>query len=142
MPATEAEKAIKQTIAARNAAITAKDVAGVMASSYAGFVSFSLAPPLRNAGGKAALAAWFETWDGPIGLELKDLKITAGEEVAFASTLMRMTGRKTDGAKTDLWHRMTFGLRRVRGAWRIVHEHASVPFYMDGSFRAAVDLTP
>ena len=24
----------------------------------------------------------------------------------------------------------------------IVHEHESVPFYMDGSFRAAIDLKP
>lgn len=28
------------------------------------------------------------------------------------------------------------------GAWRIAHRHESVPFYMDGSNRAAVDLTP
>lgn len=26
--------------------------------------------------------------------------------------------------------------------WRIVHQHESTPFYMDGSFTAAVDLTP
>jgi hypothetical protein len=25
---------------------------------------------------------------------------------------------------------------------KIAHEHESVPFYMDGSFKAAVDLTP
>jgi PhnB protein len=142
MPATAAEKAIKQAIAARNAAISAKHVEAVMASGYAGFVSFSLAPPLKSTGGKAGLAAWFDTWEGPIGFELKDLKVTAGEDVGFASAFAHMTGRKTDGAEADLWHRMTFGLRRVRGAWKIVHEHASVPFYMDGSFRAAVDLKP
>jgi ketosteroid isomerase-like protein len=28
------------------------------------------------------------------------------------------------------------------GAWQIVHEHISTPFYMDGSLKAAVDLTP
>ena len=27
-------------------------------------------------------------------------------------------------------------------AWKIVHEHTSVPFHMDGSFRAATDLQP
>ena len=142
MPASAAEKEIKQAIAARNAALSAKDVPALMASGYAGFVSFSLAPPLKNTGGKAALAAWFDTWDGPIGFELKDLKVTAGDDVGFASALAHMSGRKTDGADVDLWHRMTFGLRRVRGGWRIVHEHSSVPFHMDGSFRAAVDLKP
>jgi ketosteroid isomerase-like protein len=37
---------------------------------------------------------------------------------------------------------MTLCLTKVDGAWLIEHEHTSTPFYMDGSFRAAVDLTP
>ncbi|MFD0204902.1 MULTISPECIES: nuclear transport factor 2 family protein [Saccharothrix] len=42
----------------------------------------------------------------------------------------------------DLWFRSTVCLRRVDGVWRIAHEHTSTPFYMDGSFSAALDLTP
>lgn len=41
-----------------------------------------------------------------------------------------------------LWFRSTVGLRRLDGVWRITHEHGSTPFYMDGSFAAAVDLEP
>jgi ketosteroid isomerase-like protein len=44
--------------------------------------------------------------------------------------------------KFDLWTRVTVGLRKVDGSWRITHEHTSTPFYMDGSFKAAVDLKP
>lgn len=142
MAATDAEKAIKQAILARNAALSAKDVAGVMASGAAGFVSYNLAPPLRATGGKAGLAAWFATWDGPIGLEMLGLKITAGDEVGFAHGLIHMSGRKTDGERVDLWFRQTFGLKRSRRGWKIIHEHGSVPYYMDGSLRAAVDLKP
>jgi ketosteroid isomerase-like protein len=40
------------------------------------------------------------------------------------------------------WVRATVCFRRVRGAWKVVHEHSSVPLYMDGSERAAVDLKP
>jgi ketosteroid isomerase-like protein len=140
--ATPAEKAIKQAILDRNAALHDKNVAAVMASGAPGFVGYDLAPPLKSKGGKAGLQAWFATWDGPIVHELKDLKITAGDQVAFAHGLMHMTGRKTDGEAVDLWFRQTFGLKRFRGDWRIVHEHGSVPFYMDGSFKAAVDLKP
>jgi len=32
--------------------------------------------------------------------------------------------------------------REVGGAWKDRHEHISVPFYMDGSVKAAVDLKP
>ena len=53
-----------------------------------------------------------------------------------------MTGARTDGAHTDVWLRATVCFRRVDGAWKVAHEHASVPFYMDGSFRAAIDLKP
>jgi ketosteroid isomerase-like protein len=140
--ATTPETAIRRAIEGRNAALSAKDVAGVMACGAPGFVSYSLAPPLRDTGGKAGLAAWFATWDSPIGYELRGLKLTAGEAVAFAHGLVHMTGRKTDGEVVDLWFRQTLGLKLVRGAWKIVHEHDSVPFYMDGGFRAAVDLTP
>jgi ketosteroid isomerase-like protein len=53
-----------------------------------------------------------------------------------------MQGTKTDGAKADLWFRQTFGFQRITGEWKIAREHESVPFYMDGSFKAAIDLTP
>ena len=142
MAATEAEKAIKQTILARNAALSAKDVAGVMASGAAGFVSYNLAPPLKATGGKAGLAAWFATWDGPIDHEMRDLKIIAGDAAGFAHGLIHMSGRKTDGERIDLWFRQTFGLKLTRRGWKIVHEHGSVPYYMDGSSRAAIDLKP
>jgi ketosteroid isomerase-like protein len=38
--------------------------------------------------------------------------------------------------------RQTLGFRKVAGTWKIAHEHTSVPFYMDGSDTAAVDLEP
>jgi ketosteroid isomerase-like protein len=142
MAATPAETTIKQAILDRNTALHDKHVAGVMASGAPGLVSYSLAPPLREAGGEAGLQSWFDTWDGPIGQELKDLKIVAGDDVAFAHSLVHMTGRKIDGQTVDLWFRETVGLKRFHGAWKIVHEHSSVPFYMDGSFKAAVDLKP
>jgi len=42
----------------------------------------------------------------------------------------------------SFWFRSTLGLRRLDGEWRIVHEHTSTPFHMDGSGRAATDLQP
>jgi len=140
--APNAETGIEQAIGARNAALSAKDAGGVIASGAPGFVSYSLAPPLQEAGGEGGLDAWFDTWNGPIGYALQGLKITAGDEVGFAHGLVHMTGRKTDGEVVDLWFRETLGLKLIGGAWKIVHEHSSVPSYMDGSFRAAVDLTP
>jgi ketosteroid isomerase-like protein len=53
-----------------------------------------------------------------------------------------MKATTAKGAKVDLWFRQTLGLLKIDGSWKIAHEHSSVPFYMDGSFKAAVDLKP
>ena len=41
-----------------------------------------------------------------------------------------------------MWMRSTLGFRKVSGAWKIAHGHSSLPFVMDGSYRAALDLKP
>ena len=124
-------------------ALRTKNAAGVVAHHAPDYVHFSLAPPLISTGGDTrGLEAWFATWQGPIGYEIRDLSITAGDDAAFCHSLNRMSGTKTDGAKPDLWFRLTLGFRKIGGEWKIAHEHESVPFYMDGSFRAAVDLRP
>jgi ketosteroid isomerase-like protein len=42
----------------------------------------------------------------------------------------------------SFWMRETLCFERIGGAWRIVHEHTSVPFYMDATLRPAFDLEP
>jgi ketosteroid isomerase-like protein len=53
-----------------------------------------------------------------------------------------MTGQKKDGPEVDLWFRATACFRREAGRWRITHMHHSVPFAMDGSDKALLDLKP
>ncbi len=139
----DSEAEIRTLIEARSAALRRKDAKGVVARQADDFVLYSLAPPLRTAeSGPEGLDAWFATWRGPIGYEIHDLGIAADGDVAFCHGLARLTGTKTDGEKPDVWFRLTLGLRRAADGWVIVHEHESVPFYMDGSLRAAVDLKP
>jgi ketosteroid isomerase-like protein len=73
---------------------------------------------------------------------MRDLSVTVGDDVAFSRGISRMTGTKVDGEEVDLWYRSTVCFRKLNGSWKIAHEHTSVPFLMDGSYRAAVDLKP
>jgi uncharacterized protein (TIGR02246 family) len=126
-------------------ALRAKDVDGIMSHYASDVVVFDLAAPLQYKGANAYREnwlAWFPTFQGPIGYELRDLKIAAGKDVAFCHSFNRITGKRTDGETTDVWVRATFCCRRIDRQWKIVHEHQSVPFYMDGSYRAAIDLKP
>jgi ketosteroid isomerase-like protein len=78
---------------------------------------------------------------GAVGFEVHDLSITAGDWVAFATSLNRITGKRRNGEETDVWVRATIGFAKKTG-WKATHEHFSVPFYMDGSYKAAVDPSP
>jgi PhnB protein len=129
-------------------ALRAKDAERVLSWHGPGFVHYSMAPPLKQAGSdREELEGWFATWKGPLGYEVHDLELTVGDGVAFCHSLNRLSGTKIEGTKPDgfkvaLWFRVTLGLRKIGTAWKIVHEHESVPFYMDGSLKAAVDLEP
>ena len=102
-----------------------------------------LAPPLAHPIDGAKLAAWFSTWEGPVEREIRDLVITSGGELAFCHCLVKVSAvTKQGGHHATWWMRSTSCLRREGATWKIAHEHTSVPFLMDGSFKAAVDLTP
>jgi PhnB protein len=138
-----AEAEIKAVIDDWADAIRAKDARRVASHGTPDFVQFSLAPPLvSDAADAEGLEKWFATWRGPLAYSVRDLRITAGDDVAFAYSLNRLSGTTTDGQTSEIWFRHTLGFRKVGGAWKIAHEHESVPFYMDGSFKAAVDLEP
>jgi len=136
------DEAIRGLILARSRALGAKDAVAVVDCATPDMVCYSLAPPLVDTGGAEGLEGWFATWDGPLGYDVREVTVVASGDVAFAHGLAHMTGRKTEGHAVDLWFRLTLGLTRTGAGWRIAHEHHSVPFYMDGSFKAAVDLAP
>jgi ketosteroid isomerase-like protein len=136
------EARIRALIEQRAKALHARNAEGVIACRTADYRQFSLAPPLAHNSDANILNAWFATWEGPIGSEARDLQIVVSGEAAFSHGLSRMTGVKIDAEKVDLWFRETLGFRKTGGGWKIAHEHTSVPFYMDGSFRAAIDLKP
>lgn len=137
------ETALRTVIEAWAETLRAKDAEGVVSHHAAGFVQYSLAPPLISTAADAAgLNAWFDTWDGRLGYEIRDLDLTISGDIAFGHCLSRLSGTKVGGDHNEVWFRQTFGFRRVGGTWQFVHQHQSVPFYMDGSYRAAVDLAP
>ncbi|MFI2188294.1 YybH family protein [Streptomyces sioyaensis] len=140
------EARIREVLEDRAAATTARDARRFLSHCAPDIVEFSLAPPLQYKGPQArdqrAVEAWYATWRGPIEVTLTQLEITVGDDVAFSHSINRMRGTKTDGFEVELWSRATVGLRRIDGTWKITHAHDSVPFLMDGSGLAALDLKP
>jgi ketosteroid isomerase-like protein len=136
---------IRERIEAWATALRAKDVEGVMSHYAPEVLVFDLPPPLRYVGAdvyRRSWEEWFATFEGPVGYEIRDLSITTGGDVAFCHSVNRISGKRTNGEETDVWVRATVGYRRIDAKWMVTHEHVSVPFYMDGSDRAAIDLKP
>ena len=145
MPSTD-ETQIREVIEAHAAVLKTGDVDTIVSYYAPEVVQFSLAPPLQqstDARNPAQLRSWIATFEAPPTREVTQLQITVGPDIAFATSLDCLSA--TPKGRTDsfsLWHRVTLGLRKIDGRWLITHEHQSVPFEMDGSFRASVGLQP
>jgi ketosteroid isomerase-like protein len=141
------ELQIRQLMAEWEAAMHGRDAERIVARYAPEIVKFDLAPPLRQLAPEALdverVRRWLSGFDGPIEYEIRDLSVTAGDEIAFCHSLNRLSATPHGSPQAfNLWFRATLGLRKIGGAWRVVHQHLSTPFYMDGSFKAAVDLQP
>ena len=140
------EVEIREVVEGKAAALSNGDVKAMLAYYSSEVVEFSLAPPLRqltDAQDPAPVERWLATFDGPPRREVTRLEVTAGGNVAFATSIDRLSATPKGMAEgLTLWYRVTLGLRKIDGRWLVTHEHESVPFEMDGSFRASVGLEP
>ncbi|MGW0574311.1 YybH family protein [Streptomyces tauricus] len=125
-------------------AFESKDVDSIMAF-YApeGFTAFDLMPPFQFEGGEMWRKNWvnfYEAFDGPIELELADLRVYAQADLAIARCAVRLDGTMF-GHHMDSWVRTTNCFQRIEGEWLMIHDHVSWPtdFATD---KALKDLTP
>jgi ketosteroid isomerase-like protein len=141
---TKDEAAIRVLIEGIVRAHHDKDAAAITAPYAPDAVLYDLAPPLCHQGHDPQdVQAWLDTWDGPIENEARDFSFTITGDLALGRGYFRLAGLKKGADQPiSFWMRATLALRRDDGGWRIVHEHTSVPFYMDGSLRPAFDLDP
>ena len=136
---------IRAVIDQRIAAIRDKDAASAIACLSDDVVAFELAPPLALPPGAArdvdGLAAWLDGFEN-IDVKVRELTVEADDRIGFAHSLHQLTGTRRGGRAVSLWMRSTLCFRRETDGWKIAHAHTSVPFHMDGSLKAAVDLEP
>jgi ketosteroid isomerase-like protein len=102
-----------------------------------------LAPPLLRRGfHPEGVQAWLDGWDGPVEIDTRHLLVEVDGALAVAHGLQHVRARARSGEDAAWWSRITRIFARTQAGWLIAHEHESVPFHMDGSFRTAVDLEP
>jgi uncharacterized protein (TIGR02246 family) len=75
-------------------------------------------------------------WFGSLGDELvrvdfDDVQATVGDDVAVLSAFVTFAGLSAAGEELrSMNNRLTWGLRKANGTWKVVHEHTSAPVDM------------
>jgi len=141
---TTAEDLIRNVIDDWAKAIRARDL-DKMTSNYApNVLSFDVVEPLQSVGVGAIrerAEEWISSFVGPIGYEIRDLSVTAGDDVAFCHSLNRVSATRVGGHKLDMWWRATVCFQKRGGQWLATHQHNSVPFDVQ-SGKASLDIRP
>lgn len=127
-------------------AIRTRDARMIAADYAPGALAYDLAPPLQHDAAAtvdlAELDAWFATWEDDLRVDHQAPTVLREGDLAMLWCLQHMHGTRKGEGRTSLWFRTTLAARRIDGAWKIAHIHTSVPFAMDGSGKAMLDLAP
>jgi uncharacterized protein (TIGR02246 family) len=121
---------IRELIERWATAVQGRDLDGVLADHSADIVMFDVPPPNEVRGIEAYRSTWppfFEWLSQGAVFELETLEVTAGDDVAFATALLRCGTPEGFRKDPDTRLRLTLGLRKEGGRWVVAHEHHSFP---------------
>jgi uncharacterized protein (TIGR02246 family) len=111
-------------------AVREEDRAAIRADHDSGILMFDVPPPFSSRGLDAYMATWelfFSAVQKPVVFDFRDVAITCGQDVAFATATGNCVDTDRNGQPEPLEFRLTMGLRKIDGKWRVMHEHHSLP---------------
>jgi uncharacterized protein (TIGR02246 family) len=125
------EQQVRDTIERWVNAIQERDLANVTAHHTADVVMFDVPLPVAVRGIDAYRNTWpgFFEWQekGRGKFEIVSLDVTAGNDVAFATAVLRCGSAEELKRDNTPKLRLTIGLRKEGAQWLIAHEHHSFP---------------
>jgi uncharacterized protein (TIGR02246 family) len=129
-PASQDEMDIRALIERWAKAVREENRAGIRADHDSEMLMFDVPPPFLSQGLDAYMKTWetfFSSVEKPVTFDFHDVKITAGKDVAFATATGQCVDIDPKGKREELKFRLTMGLRKIDGRWRVMHEHHSLP---------------
>jgi ketosteroid isomerase-like protein len=127
---TADEEAIESLYQNLDEAVRSKDVTTIMSFYAPSVFAFDVGTPREF----STWAAWKKAWEdafaalpGPVNLSASELNITVVGSVAYTHYINDFTFTAKDGSEVHTVSRVTDVLRKNKGKWLIVQEHASFP---------------
>lgn len=131
MTSTTAESEVRTVLEEWAAATRQNRREDILKHHSANLVIFDVLPPMKYESAESYRRSW-EEWQpdtqGEVVFNLENLTITAGNDVAFAHSLIRCGGTLPDGRTFQDLVRATFCLRKLHDSWVVEHQHVSKPF--------------
>lgn len=138
------EEKIRQMIDEWVSAVKDKDVDRLLTLYAPDVVVYDVPAPLQHKGADAHrqnFEKWFADMPGLTTSAIRDLRIVAGENIAFAHCLNHISNAPPDGkTPVDNWVRVTMCFEKLGTEWKVTHEHISMP--IDDAGRGATNLKP
>jgi uncharacterized protein (TIGR02246 family) len=125
------EDQIRAVISGWIDAVRAKDSSRMVAGFVPDAYVFDVINPLKYIGiasVRQRVDQWLSSFAGPITYDVHDLRIVAGDEVAFCHSINTVKATKNDGKPIDMAWRTTVCFEKISGQRSVIHEHSSVPF--------------
>ena len=107
-----------------------QDRAEIRKDHDADILMFDVPPPFRIRGIDEYMDTWetfFSSSEKPVRFNFTDVEVTAGGDVAFATAVGHCVNIDKEGQREALDFRLTTGLLKIGGRWRVTHEHHSLP---------------
>lgn len=123
-------QAIRALIERWAEAVRREDLTAIRADHDPDILMFDVPPPFLSRGLDSYMATWrlfFSSVEKPVSFSFEDIEVTAGSDVAFATAKGRCVNIDRAGKREPLEFRLTMGLRKIDGKWRVMHEHHSLP---------------
>ena len=130
LQSTPDQSAISDLIERWSKGVRDQDRAAIRQDHDADILMFDVPPPFQSRGIDEYMATWdtfFSFAEQPVRFDFTNIEITAGPEVAFATAVGHCVTIGRDGRREPLDFRLTMGLRKIDGRWRVLHEHHSLP---------------
>ena len=125
------KQAILDLMARWRTALEAKDVAKMMEDYLPDALLFDACPPYKAKGANSIAKVWEKClpyFPEKFSSEHRDLQVHIGGNVAFVHGIHHFLPTPADHPCGQTWMRITIGLKRVEGIWKVAHEHVSIPF--------------
>jgi uncharacterized protein (TIGR02246 family) len=124
------EAQVRALIERWSKAVRAQNGAGIRADHDSNMLMFDVPPPFLSRGLDAYTATWelfFSSSEKPVTFAFHEVDVTCGQDVAFATATGECVNIDRHGRREPLKFRLTVGLRKNDGQWRVMHEHHSLP---------------